>query len=457
MESSIKYLLNFFKDGDVYGVVPPSPANGVTQGIVEFLPIGYALPWAWISTILATSFIIGLVVYLFYKDLDSWGGWQGIRKNYGLWVLLSVSSLLGYLVIYWLVFAPLASFSILRKLEVDPTKKQIYIADQNFFQYTIPFSKISHLAYIRNNSKGRSGLWIVRDHRTDHAILRWSEDPTLEDKFIEWAENIAKSMDAVFVSYHERSNLFRSDKFRQYLSAQGLIEKKISIENKNRNEEENRIQWVIQSKQKEMESFDWIFWFSGVIAILMFAPFYLAFLSILCLLPELIRHFLMGYETKEELHKIILKSKIFYIGIALMLAFFVGMYNSTKYVNQADTIQIDLSKNRLFYSILNQNQQVIDRNRLTGKDFWLDLLLGNPFAILDRLAEFSRSNNIELEMNFSEVNRIRSPDQKIIFSKRENGKNEDNFETFTFDLSGLDPLVYQYILYKIQEISEIER
>ncbi|MCG9874734.1 MAG: hypothetical protein MH321_08115 [Leptospiraceae bacterium] len=380
------------------------------------------------------------------------GNLKRILGNFGLWSLLVFSGMIGYIFIYWLVFAPFASFSILRDLEIDANQKTLHIIDQNFFRHSISFSQISHLAYIRTEDpKESSGLWLVRDHKNRHAILRWNTNPIHEDEFIAWADDLAKSWNSVLIPYHDKSSIYSSDTFQEILTQKGLVEK----QRKGLNQEE-MIHWISPSLPKVLDEWEWNQILAGILVILIFSPFYFILLALLALLPTFLKYYLRKSSLPEKgLLQIVFKSRIFFIGIALLFAFIIGIYNSVTYVKSADLIQIQLSENRLSYSIQNLNQKTFDSKRLEGKEFWIDLLFGNPFTIWSRLEEFSKSKEVQMELNFMQVNKVRSFGGVLRFSKREEGKKEDNFETFNFDFSGLDPVVFDYIRYRISEISGI--
>lgn len=463
-------MKTFFDNDNFTGVIPTFdglPGPGLLQGIINFEPVGWCLPWAWIATVLVVALIMGIVMYQFNKTWDEWGGWEGVRKNYGLWGLLAFGLLLGYVFIYWLVFAPFASFSVIRDLQVDYGNKTMQFRNQNFFRYEIPFSQISHLAYIRKENPERTGLRIVVDHKYDHAILRWSEDPLKEEEFLKWAEGLADSWGTTLVPYHDRERFFQSKKFRDHIQGMGIVETKISGGGEANNEKnsvttpgiqtEDMIRWTIPTVEREIDETDWNMLFGAIFVMLLFSPFYLVFIGGLSLVPTFIRSYITKKEPEEDdIFKIVFKSRIFYVGFFLMIAFFVSIFNSIKYVRSAEKVTIELSESRLFYSVENAKEDTFSRENLSGFGFWLDVFLGNPFTIWDRLVDFSKSNEIRQELYFSQVNRVRSPGQKIIFSQREEGKKEDNFETFTFDFSGLDPLVYQYMNHRIREVSGME-
>lgn len=462
-------MKTLFDNDHFTGVIPP--LNGISgqemlQGIINFQPVGWSLPWAWMATVLVVALIMGIVIYQFNKTWDEWGGWEGVRKNYGVWGLLAFGFFLGYVFIYWLVFAPFASFSVIRDLQVDYGTKTLQFRNQNFFRYEIPFSQISHLAYIRKENPERTGLWIVVDHKYDHAILRWSEDPSKEEELIKWAEGLAQSWGTMLVPYHDRERFFQSKKFRDHIQAMGIVEARISGGEEANSEmnsvsasgipTEEIIRWTIPTVEREIDEADWNMLLGVIFVMLLFSPFYLVFIGGLSLVPTLLRSYITEKEPKEDtVFQIVFKSRIFYVGLFLMIAFFVSIFNSIKYVRSAEKVTIELSESRLFYSVENAKEETFPRENLSGFAFWMDVFLGNPFTIWDRLVDFSKSNEIRQELYFSQVNRIRSPGQKIIFSKREEGKKEDNVESFTFDFSGLDPLVYQYMFYRIRESSGI--
>lgn len=455
MESVNDFLKFFFPEGDPYGVVPFF-SNGNQEGLPltvnGFSPIGTVLPWAWIAVAIVTTIILGLIAFYFIRNAKDWGGWNGLKKNFGLWGLLFFSSLLGYVFIYNLIFLPFAYSSIIRKIQVDSIQKKIEIVDQNFLEYSLPFSEISHIAYIRTDDPIHSpGLWLIRDHKYKHAILGWSLDPKNEDEFLQWADDLANSCDTFVVAYHSRASLYSSNIFQKYLSEKGLVERSTKG-----SYHEETTEWEIRSIPREMDGVDWNEILGATIAILLFSPFYLAFIAILALIPTFLRYFLAKRDLPEQgIFKIIFKSRIFQIGIGLLFAFIISIFNSKTYVKSADTITIQLNETQMYYKIQNQNQKTMDKEKLQGFDFWLDLVFGNPLTFLDRMTEFSKSNAIEQKVYFAEVNKLRTSNRILQFSKREEGKKEDNFETYRFDLSGLDSLVFDYILQRVRKVSGI--
>jgi|GEM_PF-5663304 len=448
------FFSRFFPDGRAHGVVPDSqlPIKEFSEDHLGFISIGSSLPWAWISVCLVTVIVLGIVIWYFYRNSAEWGGWEGIRKNYGLWFLFAFSSLLGYIFIYWLIFAPLASFSLVRKLHINTKENWVQLSDQNYAHHKFPFSQISHIAYIRTDvPKDLSGLWIVRDHKTKHALLSWSTDPANESDFLLWAEELAKAFGTVMVPYHRREAFYSSEAFQNYLKNQG-------VEERNFPEEEGKtaIQWIISSSPKEMDRMDWNHLLSGILVILLFSPFYLTGLAVLVLVPALVRN----YITKKELVqdrplRFVHKSRVFQIGVVLLLVFSLSLYNSTIFIKSADSITVKLNENNMYYKIQKKSQNIPNPVTVKNWEYWMDLINGNPFTFMDRMFEFSHSNTIEEKVIFNQVNRLRSYNGILEFYQWEGKRKEEKLVQFLFDLSGLDPLVFDYIHYRVIKVSGI--
>jgi hypothetical protein len=210
-------IWEFFKPNQVWGVVPIEKVGDN----LWFEPIGSALPWAWIVS-LSIGFLIlmGLVLF-FVKNPNQ----KILLHSLGFKVFGILLLGFFFFIIKFLIFDTIANISTVRSLVIHYSEKKIIGKDQNFRSIGFPFQEISYFSYVPQTSEANSaGLWLTNIKYSQVALLRWSETPTKEKDFLDWASNLAQSLGSYLYIPENQRDLFENPEFLEKLQRKGIHE-----------------------------------------------------------------------------------------------------------------------------------------------------------------------------------------------------------------------------------------